>query len=592
METPKHIINRFIKDSHSEKEIKDALFKAAEAAQKEGWTYMETVFQLGGKAKDEGLDDEQVQNIVRRVFSSERRSQERERAIQKQQEAQAAAVAASAGAAAAQVNPAAQVMVPANYSTAVFSSMAALSIDQLLSLGLDSKSLELLQNHRIDPESLSIPWPTQDWRKDLSKLLEALFLPGEYIDFKVSNTSEISTEKVSVITDQSDAIRKVMKSLDGAEGALISVNASRGSEDEEDNERWRYRYAVVESPKMTLTKQLAYYKALNLPCAALVNTGANSVQAWILIDAGDREQYDDRVDFLFSTLESQGFRIDLANRSPNYMARMPGVLRNGKQQYLISLKQGAKSFTEWQDWVEYSLDGKPLIELASDSEHPPKKEAAVIENVLNAGEFLLLSAPRKSGKSYALIDLALSVCYEENWLGLDTAAHDVLYINLDSTKAAFLNRLHLIAGKRGLKASTPRLGFLNLHTAMLTPLEIAQLIAKRVQGAQKLEGHAYRLIIIDPLTSVLYHPKITRSAGEPHQLMMQMLDSIIGLTGCAVVAALNSDEYPQIAARADSLITLTPMEGRPHIFQIRGEFRENQPLPIHECTWRFPRFLA
>lgn len=591
MEKPKYIINQFLKGNHNERELKDALFKAAEAAQKEGWTYMETVFQLGGKAKDEGLDEEQTQNIIRRVYSSERRSQERERErvkeLQQQQEAQVAKVAAAQ---AAQVNQAtAQVVAPVNFQTVL--QPMAIPIDQLLSMGLDTQSLELLQNHRIDPEALSIPWPTPDWRKDLSKLLESVFLPDEYIDFKISNTSEISTEKVSVITDQSDAIRKIMKSLDGPEGALISINASRGGDNETDG-RWRYRFVVVDNPKMTLAKQLAYYKALNLPCAALVNTGANSVQAWIRIDAVDREQYDERVDFLFSTLENQGFKVDIANRSPTHMVRMPGVLRNGKQQYLISLQQGAKSFPEWQEWVEYCLDGKPLIELASDSEQPPKKETPIIEKVLHTGEFLLLTAPSKSGKSFSLMDLALSVCYEEKWLGMDTKQHDVLYINLGITKSSFLNRLHLIAGKRNLKASTPQLGFLNLRGTSLAPLEIAQLVAKRVQGAQKLEGHHYRLIIIDPITSVLYHPKITRSTGEPHQILMQMVDSIIGLTGCSVVAALNSSDYPLVATRADSLISLSPMEGRPHIFQMRGEFRENQALPVQECTWRFPRFVV
>ena len=36
--------------------------------------------------------------------------------------------------------------------------------------------------------------------------------------------------------------------------------------------------------------------------------------------------------------------------------------------FWISLEQGAKNFAEWKQWVEYSLDGKPLIELASDSQ--------------------------------------------------------------------------------------------------------------------------------------------------------------------------------------------------------------------------------
>ena len=271
-------------------------------------------------------------------------------------------------------------------------------MQQMIALGLDNQSLELLQNFKIDPEALSIPWPAPDWRKDFAKLLAATFKPDETIEFKISNTPNGSREVVSKITAQDEALKKIMKQLDGPDGALLTINAVKGGNSEgadATDESWHYRYVVVDNPKMTLAKQLAYYKALNLPCAALVNTGANSVQAWIKIEAHDLEEYNERVDFLFQTLESQGFKVDDGNRNPNQMVRMPGVLRNGKQQYLIALEQGAKNFTEWREWAEYSLDGKPLVELASDSEVAPKKDPCIIENVLRAGEFFLFTAPPK-----------------------------------------------------------------------------------------------------------------------------------------------------------------------------------------------------
>ena len=194
-------------------------------------------------------------------------------------------------------------------------------------------------------------------------------------------------------------------------------------------------------------------------------------------------------------------------QKPNQMVRMPGVLRNGKQQYLIALEQGAKNFTEWREWAEYSLDGKPLIELASDSEEAPKKDACIIENVLRAGEFFLFTAPPKSGKSLALMDMALSICHGEDWFGNTTNSNDVLFINMELTKSVFLNRLFLLGTKRKLNASTPKFGFLNLRGTALSPLEIAQLIAKRIQGAKKLENHDYKVVVIDPISAVLHNPK-------------------------------------------------------------------------------------
>ena len=578
MESARKVINTFLKTKYNPNDLKSELYKAGEAAKEEGWTFMDASFQLGGKARDEGLSPDEVEQVLRRAFSSEKRSSEREEV---HQEAPAAAPAGQA--------PVVESMPKSTIISPLPTGM--ISMEQMLALGLDTQSMELLQNFKIDPEALSIPWPAADWRKDLAKLLEVAFEKDETIEFKISDTPTATAELVSNIVDRDDAIKKIMKSLDCQDGALICVNATKGGADATD-ESWRYRYAVIDNPKMSLAKQLAYYKALNLPCAALVNTGANSVQAWVKIGAVDREEYDERIEFLFKTLDSQGFKIDSANKSPSFMARMPGVLRGGKQQYLIGTEQGAKNFKEWKEWVEYSLDGKPLIELASDSEEPPTKDASIIANMLRAGAFFLFQPPPKSGKSLALMDMALSICYGEDWFGNATSSNDVLFINFELTKSVFLNRLHLLGNKRGLNASTPKFGFLNLRGTALSPLETAQLIAKRIEGAKKLENHDYRVVVIDPISAVLHNPKSMRLTGSPHQILMQMIDTIIALTGCAVVTACNNDEYPYLQSRADSVISLSPVEGALNLFQINGSFREFPKMLARECSWIYPRFLV
>lgn len=578
MESARKIINLFLKSKYSGNELKSELFKAGEAAQQDGWTFMDASFQLGGVARDCGLSSDEVEQILRRAFSSEKRTAER--VEEKTSEAP-------------NVEPSAQAQNVSMPQPAIISPLPTgmISMEQMLAMGLDTQSLELLQNHKIDPEALSIPWPAPDWRKDLAKLLEVAFQSDETIEFKVSETPTVTSEIVSNIVGQDDSIKKIMKSLDSTEGALICINATKGSPDE-NSERFHYRYVVVDNPKMSLAKQLAYYKALNLPCTALVNTGANSVQAWIKIEAEDLDEYNERVDFLFKTLDSQGFKVDSANKNPNMMARMPGVLRGGKQQYLIGLEQGAKNFKEWQEWVEYSLDGKPLVELASDTEEAPKKDASIIENMLRAGEFFLFKAPPKSGKSLALMDLGLSICYGEDWFGNATTSNDVLFINFELTKSVFLNRLYLLGSKRDLNASTPKFGFLNLRGTALSPIETAQLIAKRIEGAKKLENHDYRIVIIDPISAVLHNPKSMRLTGAPHQILMQMIDTIIALTGCAVVTACNNDEYPYLESRADSVMSLTPVEGGLNLYQINGSFREFPKMLARECSWIYPRFLV
>ena len=585
MESPKKILNDFSKKKFTDlNELRRELYKAGVAALDEGWTFMDATFQLGGKARDDGLSADDVEKILRNAFSEEKRRTEREE--EKKNAASQAPQAQPAAQATSGVAPGVTTMGPT-----IISPIPANMMEQMIALGLDTQSLELLHNFKIDPEALSIPWPAADWRKDLAKLLAATFKPDETVEFKISNTPTSSHELVSNIIGQDDALKKIMKQLDSPDGALLTINAVKSGADATD-ESWHYRYVVVDNPKMSLAKQLAYYKALNLPCAALVNTGANSVQAWIKIEANDLDEYNERVDFLFQTLEAQGFKVDDGNRNPNQMVRMPDVLRNGKQQYLIALEQGANNFMEWREWAEYSLDGKPLIELASDSEEAPKKDPCIIENILRAGEFFLFTAPPKSGKSLALMDMALSICHGEDWFGNTTNSNDVLFINMELTKSVFLNRLFLLGVKRKLNASTPKFGFLNLRGTALSPLEIAQLIAKRIQGAKKLENHDYKVVVIDPISAVLHNPKSARLSGSPHQILMQMVDTIIALTGCAVVSSCNIDEYPYLEARADSVMSLSPVEGSLNMYQINGSFREFPKTLARECSWIYPRFIV
>lgn len=585
MESPKKILNDFTKKKFTDlNELRRELYKAGVAALDEGWTFMDATFQLGGKARDDGLSADDVEKILRNAFSEEKRRTEREE--EKKSAASQVPQAQPAAQASSGVAPGVTTMGPT-----IISPIPANMMEQMIALGLDTQSLELLHNFKIDPEALSIPWPAADWRKDLAKLLAATFKPDETVEFKISNTPTSSLELVSNIIGQDDALKKIMKQLDSPDGALLTINAVKSGAGATD-ESWHYRYVVVDNPKMSLAKQLAYYKALNLPCAALVNTGANSVQAWIKIEANDLDEYNERVDFLFQTLEAQGFKVDDGNRNPSQMVRMPGVLRNGKQQYLIALEQGASNFMEWREWAEYSLDGKPLIELASDSEEAPKKDPCIIENILRAGEFFLFTAPPKSGKSLALMDMALSICHGEDWFGNTTNSNDVLFINMELTKSVFLNRLFLLGVKRKLNASTPKFGFLNLRGTALSPLEIAQLIAKRIQGAKKLENHDYKVVVIDPISAVLHNPKSARLSGSPHQILMQMVDTIIALTGCAVVSSCNIDEYPYLEARADSVMSLSPVEGSLNMYQINGSFREFPKTLARECSWIYPRFIV
>ena len=78
MESARKTINLFLKNKYSANELKAELYKAGVAAMEEGWTFMDASFQLGGKARDDGMDGDEVEQTLRRAFSAEKRTSERE----------------------------------------------------------------------------------------------------------------------------------------------------------------------------------------------------------------------------------------------------------------------------------------------------------------------------------------------------------------------------------------------------------------------------------------------------------------------------------------------------------------------------------
>ncbi len=48
--------------------------------------------------------------------------------------------------------------------------------------------------------------------------------------------------------------------------------------------------------------------------------------------------------FLYKVCKESGLDIDKQNRNPSRLSRMPGVMRNGKKQFIIDKNIGKESF--------------------------------------------------------------------------------------------------------------------------------------------------------------------------------------------------------------------------------------------------------
>ena len=313
---------------------------------------------------------------------------------------------------------------------------------------------------------------------------------GEYIDRlrKYQKTCE----------DVKDVIGYAMGDYNPSAGAWIRFNPLDGYGVKNDNVT-EYRYALVESDNMSTGKQKAIIESLELPVAALVHSGNKSIHAIVHIDASSYEEYRRRVDYLYKVCKKNGLMVDGADRNPSRLSRLPGLLRDGKKQFLIATHIGKESYDEWKEWVEAVNDDLPEPEeLSSVWDDMPDLAPSLIDGVLRQGHKMLISGASKAGKSFALIELCIAIAEGKKWLGFDCAKGRVLYVNLELDRASCLHRFKDVY--KALELPPQSINNIDIWNLRGKSLPMDKLAPKLIRRAQKKD---YIAIVIDPIYKVI-----------------------------------------------------------------------------------------
>lgn len=289
-----------------------------------------------------------------------------------------------------------------------------------------------------------------------------------------------------------------------------------------------YRYALVESDSIPVAQQNGIMHDLKLPIAALVFTGGKSLHAIVRVEAGSFKEYRERVEFLYKICDKNGLHVDRNCRNPSRLSRMPGVMRNGKKQFLVETNSGFSSWQEWKEWIESVNDDLPDFEDMSDAwENMPELAPPLIENVLRQGHKMLLAGPSKAGKSFALIELAIAIAEGRKWLGWQCAKGKVLYVNLELDKASCLHRVKDVYN--ALKIPPQNLHNLRIWNlrGMTKPMDK---LAPSLIWRAKREN--FLAVIIDPIYKV-----ITGDENSADQMahFCNQFDKVCTALGCAVI---------------------------------------------------------
>lgn len=253
-------------------------------------------------------------------------------------------------------------------------------------------------------------------------------------------------------------------------------------------------------------------------------------------------------------------------------------------------------------WENITVNSSPLPEpetFADMEEQHLELAPELINGVLRQGHKLMLSAPSKAGKSFALIELAFAIAEGREWFGNPCRQGRVLYLNMEIDKASFVNRINKIYGKLSPARKTHKDNIViwNLR-GYAAPLD--KLCDSIIE-----QGKGFSAIIIDPLYKVMMG---SENDNSEMARMVSQFDRIASETGASVVvchhfakgfggdkSVIDRGAGAGVFARdPDAILMMTPLEDKENGFRIEyvlREFPNHKPtdvefvFPIHEVHY-------
>lgn len=398
----------------------------------------------------------------------------------------------------------------------------------------------------VDPswvESRDLAEPGEGWEgwRDLARYLEAVFEPsdvvgyvteawdkdGRWVPASKGPHSETAGELIERVTRYGEDLGASVGWHDEAAGAWIRFNPLDGQGVRNANVA-EFRHALVESDEMDVGRQLGIIEELRLPVAALVHSGNKSLHAIVRVDAADYAEYRKRVDTLYAECAKAGLKVDTQNKNPSRLSRMPGVTRGGRKQWLVATDVGCASWAEWREWVAEQTDDLPEPEnLASVWDDMPDLAPPLIEGVLRQGHKMLLAGPSKAGKSFALIELCVSIAEGLPWLGFPCAQGRVLYVNLELDRASCLHRFRDVYGAMG--AAPEHVGDIDVWNLRGKSKPMDALAPSLIRRALRTRPAA---VVIDPIYKVITGDE---NSADQMAAFCNNFDKVATELGCAVV---------------------------------------------------------
>lgn len=485
--------------------------------------------------------------------------------------------------------------------------------------------LTILDPEYIEPEQLKVPtdtaWTNRARAEELINYVKALFDDDEIVSYTTKSFKDKDGKFKPIEEGLHIYAGDMVKRLKQYGRIDLAIGSQTISSDEDDSHlsggAWirfnpmngngaknsdvtSYRYTLIESDKMSVSKQIAMIRALELPVAALVYSGGKSVHAIVRVDADTFKEYQQRVQFIYEICEKNGFKVDTQNKNPSRLSRMPGEYRGDKKQFLIATNIGHGSYKEWLEYVEEAADDlPPFTDLEEVFSNPPELAPELIHGVLRQGHKMLFVGPSKAGKSFALIELAIAIAEGGTWLDFQCSQGKVLYINLEIDSASCIHRFIDVYNALGMPPENlQNIEIWNLRGAAI-PMD--KLAPKIIRRAKK---YGFKAIIIDPIYKVIMGDE--NAAGDMAKFCNQF-DLLCRDLGCSTIYCHHHSKGPQGQKKAmdrasgsgvfardpDAVIDVTPLSakeetGQLNAFKVSGILREFPPFKEFCIVYHYP----
>ena len=250
---------------------------------------------------------------------------------------------------------------PANHEDQVLDWDSSLATDDM------DRGYRLIDTDYIKGTKIQEP---KSWQpvEQIKKFISALFNPSDYINYvtearavqnKQGDTKWIPADNgvytqtagdlLTALDNCNGDISTVFGDPNANAGAWIRINPLDGSGTKNANVA-KFEYALVESDSLSLEQQNELFRKLELPIVTLTYSAGKSLHALVKINANNKFEYQERVNYLYTVLNKNGVEIDTQDKNPSRLSRLPGFERNGDKQFLVDTNIGQP---DWASWKEY-----------------------------------------------------------------------------------------------------------------------------------------------------------------------------------------------------------------------------------------------